>query len=466
MKAEMVRLDRVTQTDGEATLLGGMNLHIFRGEIMGLICVNSYGLEALIRLLGQNIPIHYGYIYFEERLVNSYRHSSLSHNRVSVIEKQSKLVQNLSVADNIFVLRRGFRQYLIRSKMLNEQYDLLAKELHIPINGNAQVGELSAYEKCVVELLRAVVAGAKLVILRDIGSFIGMANLRKFYGFIRHYAGLGISFLYICGHHKEAFPICDRIALMANGNIVKLLDKENFHESLLERFMAPQNEGKARPRAALQAGEEVLAFRHVETENLYDFNLSVRKAECVVLADADNAALGDIAELISGKTAPWRGKIFVDGRRVSCKAVKKNVCVISENPLQNMLFPEMSFLDNLCFMLDARTPLLWMSKRVRSGVLQEYEPLVGNDIYAGDITSLPAFSLYNLIYYRVHLYHPSAVFLVQPFAGADMHLCSQLAGLIGELKARGIAVVILAVNLTNSIAAADRELSIVRGHLA
>ena len=114
MKKEIMRLDRVTLMEGEVTLLDDLNLHIFEGEIMGLVCLNSNGQDALVNLLCQNVPIHYGYIYFEEQLVNSYRHSSMEPNRVAVIEEKSHMAEGLSVADNIFVLRRGFKKYLNR----------------------------------------------------------------------------------------------------------------------------------------------------------------------------------------------------------------------------------------------------------------------------------------------------------------------------------------------------------------
>lgn len=121
MKQEILRLERVTRITDGVTQLDNMNLHIFQGEIMGLVCINSHGKEALVRLICQNLPIHYGYVYFQEQLVNNYEHSSMGMNRVSVIEQRSRLVEDLTVADNIFVLRRGFKKYLIEPRVLERQ---------------------------------------------------------------------------------------------------------------------------------------------------------------------------------------------------------------------------------------------------------------------------------------------------------------------------------------------------------
>ncbi|HBM74922.1 MAG TPA: sugar ABC transporter ATP-binding protein, partial [Clostridiaceae bacterium] len=123
MREEIFRLERVTQIVGGVTLLDDLNLHIFKGEIMGLVCINAHGKEALVKLLCQNVPIHYGRVYFQETLVNNYEHSSMSMNKVSVIEKQSSLVEDLTVSDNIFIMRRGFKKYLINRKILNEQFE-------------------------------------------------------------------------------------------------------------------------------------------------------------------------------------------------------------------------------------------------------------------------------------------------------------------------------------------------------
>ena len=53
MKQEILRLERVTRITDGVTQLDNMNLHIFQGEIMGLVCINSHGKEALVRLICQ-----------------------------------------------------------------------------------------------------------------------------------------------------------------------------------------------------------------------------------------------------------------------------------------------------------------------------------------------------------------------------------------------------------------------------
>jgi ribose transport system ATP-binding protein len=466
MREEIFRLERVTQIVGGVTLLDDLNLHIFKGEIMGLVCINAHGKEALIRLLCQNVPIHYGRVYFQETLVNNYEHSSMSMNKVSVIEKQSSLVEDLTVSDNIFIMRRGFKKYLINRKILNEQFEKIAEELDIDIDGSQLVSNLSFFEKCVVELLKAVITDAKLIVIRDISNFISATDIFKIHDLIRHFSKLGISFLYICNHHEEAFKICDRISLMENGRILKILNKKEFKDEMITPYTL---DFSIRDSSTIHKISQngILKFTDVSTENIKDMSFTIEKGECVVFLDMNNTILTDIVRLMLNEIKPSKGRILLDGFECTDKRfnLKKRVCFIQENPIQTMLFKGMSYIDNLCFLLGKKYPDIWLNNNIKKSVIQEYGPLIGEDINANDITRLAPLSLYNLIYYRVHLYHPDIVFCMQPFSGADMYLRHHIIELINQLRKKKITVVILSVNLSDTLTVADRLMLIERGQL-
>ena len=97
MKEEVFRMDHVTTDDFEMTNLDNMTLHIYRGEIVGLLPVNEQGRKKLLEVMRHNVPLRYGRVYMEGQPVNSYLESDQSVNRVSVISAKNRLVQDLSV---------------------------------------------------------------------------------------------------------------------------------------------------------------------------------------------------------------------------------------------------------------------------------------------------------------------------------------------------------------------------------
>ncbi len=119
----------------------------------------------------------------------------------------------------------------------------------------------------------------------------------------------------------------------------------------------------------------------------------------------------------------------------------------------------MSYLDNLCFLADDRILLFWSKRRYRRSIRREYLPLLGPVIDAPSLTGLYPRDLYELVYHRVLLQNPRLVICVQPFAGIDVYQRLRIIQLINILRERGIAVLILAVSLSDSLQVADRLLA-------
>ncbi|MEG2304379.1 MAG: ATP-binding cassette domain-containing protein [Lachnospiraceae bacterium] len=464
---EVLRLENVTQIKNERIKLKNINMHIFKGEIMGLVAINFLGQKELIELLCKNLPIHYGRIYYNETLVNSYNYSSHRLNRIAVIEKQSRLVEDLSVADNIFVLRKGFRKYLINRKLLYSQLRQFTNQLGMQIDGNVLVGNLSALEKNVVELLKAIVGGAKLIIIENISSQLGSKDLLQFQELLHYYATRGVSFLYICNHHEEAFKICDRMSIMENGQILKVFAKSEFTRENIKPFYISEYNRKKDTMSMLQEQKEILRFEQVHIKCMQGLNLRIIQGECVVIQDISNTVLRDIIDIMSGMNTSYSGTIYLQQQiyHVTKKqtAVKQGICFVDEYPTESMVFGEMSFMENLCFLLSEKIGGLGVTNKIRKSVIKEYESAIGDAIYQKNVLMLKRTSLYSMVYYRIHLYHPKVVFLVQPFSGADLYERMHIIHLIKQLKKKGITIVILAVNLSDSLMIADRLIMIEKG---
>lgn len=104
-----------------------------------------------------------------------------------------------------------------------------------------------------------------------------------------------------------------------------------------------------------------------------------------------------------------------------------------------------------------------MSRNIKKSIIKEYESILGEEIHENDLLNLEPASLYNLVYYRLHLYNPNIVFCIQPFSGADMYLRKHIADLIRELKRKGITIIIIAVNISDTLSVADRLMIIEKG---
>ncbi len=463
MRQEVFRMERVTYSEDGNTLLEDFNLNIFAGEVMGLVPLSGHGMQAFITLLKMNQPLDDGYVYYREEMVNSWRESKRNHNRISVIQDKSCLVEALTVADNIFVIRQGFSKRIMQPELLERQLAPFLEEIGIDIQADQYVEKLSAFKRVVVELLRAVVAEHRLIVLTEISTLVGDAELQELYRIMRHYAEKGFSFIYISPHFEEILQICDRASIMMNGRIEKVIQKDEMKREVLIDFTKEYDKlvrlhlaGKVERHAQTLPVFEAQA---VTGQYIRKFDFSVQKGECLVIQSLNNRIFHDMLDIVTGERELSGGRLLIDGTEETTRR-NRSIAVIQELPTTSMIFPEMSYLDNLCFGLDHRLKTVWLKKGIKNSIMQEYGPTLGDEIFDQPIDELSERQKYQLVYLRVLLQKPKVVFCVQPFKGADLSHRKYIWELLEIILKKGIAVVILAVNLADSLSLADRLIRI------
>lgn len=467
MKEEILRIENVIRKVNGITYLDNINFNIFKGEIVGLIPLDNHGKSQLIELILQNVPLHFGRVYFNDQLVNYYEHSSMSKNRVALLEQETNLIEDLKVTDNIGVLNQTFHDFIIHNRRLRHETAAVLKQLGIEIEIEEYVSELSILEKAIIELIRATRNGAQLIILNELSNFLSIDELSYFQRLLVHYTKEGLSFLYIANHYEEAFKICQRVALFEKGRISKVISAKDFSAEVVEPYML----SFAPPPAVFDHNQVgILKCHQLSTANLEALNFSVKKGECLTILDMDNRGIQDLAEIISGYAKPRSGKLIVEGRAIPFTQ-KRNllpdgVAYIPENPVQKSLFFNLSYLENLTFLLDRKLDRRIIGKKVLNSIKEEYRNLVGVEIEAPDLWGLEMQSLYNLVYFRLLLYSPEVVFIMQPFSQADMYLRGRIIQLINMFKEKELAVVILAVSISDTLTVTDRLLILEDGKLA
>lgn len=80
--------------------------------------------------------------------------------------------------------------------------------------------------------------------------------------------------------------------------------------------------------------------------------------------------------------------------------------IIQELPVHTMLFPNMSYLDNLCFTLDHRMDGVWRKRKIKKSLRREYAGFLGEDVFDTPIERLTERQKYDLIYTRIFLAEP------------------------------------------------------------
>ena len=464
MRKEVLRLERVTYRHDNTTILNNFSMSMMKGEIMGLQPLETYGLDELLYVLTENPPLYFGYVYYMEQCVNSWQDSRRGRNRISIIGMRSSLVGDLSILTNIFVLRPGFGQKIIHDKVLIQQLQPFLDDLQVTLDPDLPVERLSPYERVLVELLRAVVAGHHLIVIREISSIISEEELKDLHRIIRHYADQGFSFLYISMHFEEIGQICSSAAIYHDARIDMVMEEVSNEKKLPRSYYQDYYNHVSSRFRHHKPGQEK---REVLLDDLFGeaaggFALSVYEGECLVIQNMEAKTYDTLVKRLTedragGESEPGHGKMTLEGIR------NRKIAVLREEPGRTMVFEDLSVLDNLCFTLDHRIPFIWTHRRVRDSVREEYIRMFGTDICKMRTSELSRTDRLKLVYTRILLQKPDVAVLLQPFKGADVDERYQIFLLQEMLLQKGIAIVILAVSMGDSLSIADRVIRVAPG---
>jgi ribose transport system ATP-binding protein len=458
-------MDHVSLIQNGETLLDNLNFQMFAGEIMGLLTGRNKGHDQLISLVRRNLPISFGTVWYDGRIVNNYAYSDGSANRVCVIEQASHLVESLSVVDNLFILRKGFKKYFINERILREQAESFLKENEIEVNVKKRVSALTNLERCLVELGKGLLSGCRLIIVDNPGNFLSHQELVWFQEMLKRVRDEGISVLYVANHHQELFRIVDRTTLFFDGRIMKVFERDEMTDERMAPYITdwfvPKAEAEGEPE------EGVLHFHSVHTEFLHGLCFVLHRGECLTILDMDNRIAGDIVSLMTGDGGCIRGRITLEHSEYTPKQaehyLEAGIAIIPQDCARTLLFKERSYMENLTFLLDRKLRKSVIPSKIYKSIRNEYGPVVGEVIDEPMVAGLPLEEQIALIYHRIRLFKPRVLICIQPLAKGDMFVRMRILALLREILKMGTAVLILTSNVSDTLDISDRLMVVENG---
>lgn len=222
----LVEMRHIEKYYGRVHALRDVNLTIRKGEIVGLLGDNGAGKSTLIKVLSGAVPYTSGQIVIKGQQVQLRTTSDAIGHGIETIYQDSALVQQLSIARNLFLgreLRKGprFLDRLDQERMNNVAADLL-KRVGISKNipPTTPIGSLSGGERQAVAIARAMYFDSDLIILDEPTNNLGVAETQGVLRFVREARDSGHSCIFIAHNIHHVFQVVDRMVVMRRGTVV------------------------------------------------------------------------------------------------------------------------------------------------------------------------------------------------------------------------------------------------------
>lgn len=321
-----------------------VSLAMYPGRIHGLLGENGSGKSTIIKMLsGVNQPDS-GEILLRGRVRTIASPIEARNAGISTVFQEFSIVPTLTVAENIFLGRLPkSRLNLVNWRDARHQAGEILTRLGVDLDPESIVGELSVSSQQMVEIAKAVAAGADILILDEPTAALGLDEIVQLHALLRRMRDQGASLLYVSHRLDEVVNIVDDVTIMRNGRVSSPAGSTEISVDGIIKAMIGLEVREHYPKEQNSIDDIVLETKSISTtQGVKAVNLQLHAGEVLGLGGVLGAGRTEIARAIFGVDRLTSGVIEIDGQPVRfdspADAIKAGVGFISENRKFDGLF--------------------------------------------------------------------------------------------------------------------------------
>jgi simple sugar transport system ATP-binding protein len=454
----------------------GVSLTVEPGQIHAVLGENGAGKSTLMKVIYGAVKPDAGQIRFDGRPVTIRDPRAARALGIAMVFQHFSLFETLTVAENVWL---GIDQSMSLAGVTRHIRET-ADAYGLPIDPLRPVHTLAVGEMQRVEIIRALLARPRLLILDEPTSVLTPQAVEKLFETLRQLAREGCSLLYISHKLHEIQALCNACTVLRAGRVTGECDPRLETAASLSRLMigAPPPETE---RVEREPGAPVLEVRGLNLKrqspfgiDLSEVSLTVRAGEIVGIAGVSGNGQRELLHALSGEDASAPdASILIAGQAVGrLPPERRRALFVHSTPEERLgrgAVPQLSLAHN---MLLTRTEAVgsggWL--RVRqlraqaAGIIDRFKvKTAGPDAPA---RSLSGGNLQKFIMGREIDAQPRLLIVAQPTWGVDVGAAAQIHAALLALREAGGAVLVVSEELDELLTLCDRLYVIAKGRLS
>ncbi len=450
-RKEYLRIERASwEADGRQPLYD-IDLQLFEGELAGLISDHAQSADILVRVFKEHLPLIQGTITYRGERLSESREFSKILNRTAVIDSHSQIAEKLTLAENLYIMRKDFKDHLLKSREISRKAELLLEHFQLQPLGRKPLEAFREIERFQAELLKAFATGKELAVLdcRKVNFF--PEEIQQLLELARRLAEQGMSFLVLENTPDRLLDAVSQIILIRLRRTAIIWDF-----TALSRKRCIQDLDRIFPKSSPPRPDfsksphtrRILECLHLSGEYFDRLNFKIQEHEMVGIVIQHPQTFHELSGILKGNRQPCEGELRFLGRPFAFKnieqTVKNGLCFIEHHFENNGLFYHLPVFDNLCIVKGGLVKKLWRNRRYHNSIVEFICQHFGEDISRKQLSELRQEDIYRIMYYKWYLRRPALC--INPFFMADLSLLNVIKALLAEFIDNGISVLILTQN--------------------
>ena len=465
----------ITKSFSGVAALKNAALDLKAGEVVALMGENGAGKSTLMKILTGIYSKDSGEIQYMGQEVCFKGPAESEEAGISIVHQELNMMNDLTVAQNLFIGREEMNGFLIDDKKMNEKARELFKVLKIDINPAEKIGNLTVGKQQMVEIAKAISSKAKVIIFDEPTAALTDSEIEELFKVIRDLKKQGTGLVYISHRMDEINVISDRVIVMRDGEYVgTLITKECSKDDIIKLMVGRAIFGE--PKTASNVAKDAPVVLKCENLNrgkaVKDVSFELRKGEILGFSGLMGAGRTEVARLIFGADKKDSGKIFINGKEVTINtpedAVAHGIGYLSEDRKRYGLIVDKSVEENTVISsLNDFVKGIFIDKAKSKEVSKKYvESLKTKTPSVSQLVKkLSGGNQQKVVIAKWLVSYSDILIFDEPTRGIDVGAKSEIYALMEKLAKEGKSIIMISSELPEVLRMSDRVIVMCEGRI-
>ncbi len=461
----LLRAANITKSFAGVHALRQVAFELRPGEVHALVGENGAGKSTLIKIItGAHQPDE-GALEVRGQLIE---HNSPVLSRalgIAAIYQQPALFPELTVTENIALGLEPDRWRPIRWGQRRQRARSLLDRIGASIDPDALVSGLTMPEQQLVEIARALGVDARILIMDEPTASLTEREVERLFRVIRDLRGQAVGIVYISHRLDELFQVADRVTVLRDGRTVDTRPMAMVDKAELIRLMVGREITTVFPKRQVPLGDVILELRGVgcRESGVGGVSFAVRAGEILGLAGLVGAGRTELARILFGLTPADTGEIRLRGQPIAIhspgQAVGLGIAYVPEDRRRHGVILDMPIAPNTTLAILKKISVLgWLSFARERDLASSFVERLGvrTASLEAPVGDLSGGNQQKVAVARWLATEPIVLILDEPTQGIDIGAKAEIHRLMGELAARGLAILMISSELPEILGMSDR----------
>ena len=450
MRKEYFRIANGTKRNADTEQLHDFCLTVYEGEVAEIVGSRIHEVECLEALLSGQDDFSSGSIFFRGEKVSALGATKLLRRHFVELANCNELVEQISIADNVFSLRKGIGPFFVHDKENRVLIKQMMDQFLLNIDPDQETSSLSHLQRYQIRLLKLFLDGVEAVLLDQREMDLTNEEFLELYRLVHMLKQKGLTFLVLDYVLPREWSMVDTLTVVRNGSTILEYDTNSSRHEIQQqaavRALSDQETCKAL-HPARQDAPIVLQLDQLSTEKILKIDMILHVGEIATVFCTSHEIEMDFFQVLSGYKKPIAGRLLIDGVPAPADShterIKQGILSIGNRSSDSYIFETLSVFDNYCLQKGLRVKRIWWDSRYRRLLRNQLDRMFDRSISSKFMRDLSPLEIQKLKFKSCLLTHPKVLICLNPFSSVDIKMSLKANYLIQELADTGIAVLVL-----------------------